>query len=141
MELRITGAGNAGAAGGPQGDLFVRLQVEESDRFERRGQDLFTVLDVTVAQAALGARLTVEGLDGAEPVKVEAGTDPARSPKLKGKGIPNVQRRGRGDLFVTVHVVDAARPARRRSAGSSNGSPSSAARTTTGPARCADPSY
>ena len=104
MELRITGAGNAGAAGGPQGDLFVRLQVEESDRFERRGQDLFTVLDVTVAQAALGAKLTVEGLDGAEPVKVEAGTDSGTILKLKGKGIPNVQRRGRGDLYVTVHV-------------------------------------
>jgi len=105
MELRIGGSGNAGAGGGAPGDLFVRLQVEESDRFERRGQDLFTVLDVTVAQAALGAKLTIEGLDGPEPVKIEAGTDSGTILKMKGKGVPNVQRRGRGDLFVTVHVT------------------------------------
>lgn len=105
MELRITGAGNAGAAGGPAGDLFVRLQVEESPVFERRGQDLMTVLDVTVTQAALGAKLEVSGLDGPEPIKIEPGTESGTVIRLKGRGVPNVQRRGRGDLFVTLHVT------------------------------------
>ena len=105
MELRITGAGNAGVAGGPAGDLFVRLQVEESPTFERRGQDLFTVLDVTVAQAALGAKLEVPGIDGPETIRVDAGTESGTVVRLRGKGVPNVQRRGRGDLFVTLHVT------------------------------------
>ena len=92
------------SAGGPPGDLFVRLEVEESTAFERRGQDLFTVLDVTRRRRRRSARRQVEGLDGAEPVKVEPGTDSGTVVRLKGKGIPNVQRRGRGDLYVTVHV-------------------------------------
>jgi molecular chaperone DnaJ len=105
MELRVSGAGHAGAAGGPAGDLFVRLDVEESPAFERRGQDLFTVLDVSVTQATLGAKLEVEGLDDAEVVEVAPGTESGTVLRLKGKGVPNLQRRGRGDLFVTVHVV------------------------------------
>jgi molecular chaperone DnaJ len=105
MELRVPGAGHAGAAGGGPGDLFVRLVVEDSEVFDRRGQDLFTVLDVTVTQAALGASIRVEGLDGAETVDVAPGTDSGTVVRLKGKGVPNLQRRGRGDLFVTIHVV------------------------------------
>ena len=105
MELRVAGAGHVGVAGGPAGDLFVRLTVEPSGAFERRGQDLFSVLDVTVTQATLGAEVTVAGIDGQEIVRVEPGTESGTVVRLKGKGIPNVNRRGRGDLFVTVHVV------------------------------------
>ncbi|MEX2422284.1 MAG: DnaJ C-terminal domain-containing protein, partial [Actinomycetota bacterium] len=99
------GAGNAGLAGGPSGDLFVRLTVEESPAFDRRGQDLSTVLDVSVTQATLGAKVVIDGLDGEEAVKIEPGTESGTVLRLRGKGIPNVQRRGRGDLFITVHVV------------------------------------
>ena len=105
MELRVGGAGHVGVAGGPPGDLFVRLEVEPSPAFERRNQDLYAVLDVSITQATLGAELTVEGLDGAETITLEPGTASGTIIRLRGKGVPNLQRRGRGDLFVTVHVV------------------------------------
>ena len=105
MELRAGGDGNAGVAGGPAGDLYVVLQVAPSPTFERRGQDLFTVLDISVTQAALGAELEIEGLDQVEQVKIEAGTESGTVIKLKGRGVPNINRRGRGDIFLTLHVV------------------------------------
>jgi molecular chaperone DnaJ len=105
MELRVGGSGHAGVAGGPPGDLFVRLQVEPSATFERRGQDLYTVLDVSITQATLGGELEIEGLEGPERVGLDPGTESGTIVRLKSKGIPNVNRRGRGDLFVTVHVV------------------------------------
>lgn len=105
MELRVGGNGNAGIAGGPAGELFVGLQVEPSVSFERRGQDLFTVLDISSTQAALGAELRIQALDGEETVRVDAGTESGTVARLKGRGIPNINRRGRGDLYVTLHVV------------------------------------
>jgi molecular chaperone DnaJ len=105
MELRVTGSGHAGVAGGPDGDLYVSISVEPSLAFERRGQDLFTVLDLTMTQAALGVQLDIEGLDATERVAVEPGTESGTVVRLKGKGVPNLNRRGRGDLYVTLHVV------------------------------------
>jgi molecular chaperone DnaJ len=105
MELRVAGSGHAGVAGGPPGDLFVRLDVEPSPAFERRGQDVYTVLDITITQAALGGQIEIAGLDGPELVKLDAGTESGTVVRLRGKGVPNVGRRGRGDLFVTLHVV------------------------------------
>ena len=105
MELRVTANGHSGVAGGSAGDLFVRLEVEPATRFERRGQDLFGVLDITVVQAALGAEVKVAGIDGTETLRVEPGTESGTIVRLKGKGVPNLNRRGRGDLFVTLHVV------------------------------------
>ncbi|HTG48054.1 MAG TPA: molecular chaperone DnaJ [Actinomycetota bacterium] len=105
MELRVAGSGHAGIAGGPAGDLFVRLAVEPSQAFERHGQDVATVLDISVTQAALGAEVRVQALDAEETVKVPAGTESGTVVKLKGKGIPHLNRRGRGDLYVTLHVV------------------------------------
>ena len=105
MELRVAGNGHAGVAGGSAGDLFVRLGVDGSDSFDRRGQNVYTVLDISITQAALGADVRVAGLDGAEVVKVEPGTASGTVVKLRGKGVPNLNRRGRGDLFVTLHVV------------------------------------
>ena len=105
MELRVTGSGHAGVAGGPSGDLYVSLSVEPSLAFDRRGQDLFTVLDITMTQATLGAQIDIEGLDATERITVEPGTESGTVVRLKGKGIPHVNRRGRGDLYVTLHVV------------------------------------
>jgi molecular chaperone DnaJ len=107
MELRVGGNGHAGVAGGPPGDLYVGLSVEEARAFDRRGQDLFTVLDITMTQAALGAELEIESMDGVERVAVEPGTESGTVVRLKGRGVPNVNRRGRGDLYVTLHVVTA----------------------------------
>ncbi|HEY7666914.1 MAG TPA: J domain-containing protein [Actinomycetota bacterium] len=105
MELRIAGAGHAGRGGGPAGDLYVAIHVEPSVAFDRRGQDLFTVLDVPLPTVVLGGEIEIEGLDERERIHVEPGTESGTIVRLKGKGIPNVNRRGRGDLYVTLHVV------------------------------------
>jgi len=105
MELRVAGNGHAGIAGGSSGDLFVRLEVEEATQFDRRGQDLYAVLDITVTQAALGGEVAIAGIDGDERVRIDAGTESGTIVRLKGKGVPNLNRRGRGDLYVTLHVL------------------------------------
>jgi molecular chaperone DnaJ len=105
MELRVAGNGHAGIAGGPAGDLYVGISVEPAEEFDRRGQDLFTVLDISMTQGTLGAELEIEGLDGPERISVEPGTASGTVVRIKGGGVPNVNRRGRGDLYVTLHVV------------------------------------
>lgn len=105
LELRISGAGHAGVAGGPAGDLYLTIAVAEHAVFERRGQDLFATLEVPMVQAALGAELEIDTLDGTERIQVEPGTESGTTYRLRGKGMPNLGRRGRGDLFVTAHVA------------------------------------
>jgi molecular chaperone DnaJ len=105
IELRVAGSGHAGVAGGASGDLFVRIDVEPSLRFERRGQDLYTVLDIPVTRAALGGAVEIETLDDHETLRIDPGTESGTVVRLRGKGVPNLNRRGRGDLFVTLHVV------------------------------------
>ena len=105
MDLRVAGQGNSGTAGGPPGDLIVGVEVEPSDAFERQGQDLHGVLDVTITLATLGGEVEIETLDGPERLGIEAGTESGTVLRLKGKGVPHLQRRGRGDLFVTLHIV------------------------------------
>lgn len=104
MELRIGGGGHAGRAGGSRGDLYVSVRVEPDPVFERHGQDVFAVLEVAMVQAALGAEIEVETLDGRESVEIEPGTTAGTTVRLRGKGIPNLGRRGRGDLFLTIDV-------------------------------------
>jgi molecular chaperone DnaJ len=105
MELRVGASGHAGVSGGPAGELYVSLAVEPSASFERRGQDLLTVLDISATQAALGASILIATLDEEETVRVEPGTESGTVVRLRGRGIPNLNRRGRGDLYVTLHVV------------------------------------
>ncbi len=105
LELRVSGAGNAGVAGGRPGDLYVQVRVAEHPVFERRGQDLFAVLEVPMEQAALGVELEIETLDGPERIRVEPGTPSGTVVRLKGRGLPNLGRRGRGDLFVEIRVL------------------------------------
>lgn len=104
LELRVSGAGHAGPGGGPPGDLYLSIAVEPHAVFERRGQDLFSVLEVPMVQATLGVSLDVDTLDGLETIELEPGTESGSTFRLRGKGMPNLGRRGRGDLFVTVHV-------------------------------------
>lgn len=104
LELRVPGAGHAGVAGGAPGDLYLSIRVQPHPVFERRGQDLFAELDVSMAQAALGVEAEVPTLDGSERVRVEPGTPSGTVLRLRGKGVPNLGRRGRGDLFLTVNV-------------------------------------
>jgi molecular chaperone DnaJ len=105
LELRIAGGGHAGRAGGPPGDLYVALDVQPHPVFERRGQDLFAVLEVPMTQAALGAEVEVPTLDGTEKVKLDAGTGNGQLVRLKGRGVPHLGRKARGDLFLSVHVT------------------------------------
>ena len=103
--LRLAGEGEAGAQGGPAGDLYVVIHVKEHDVFERQGNNLYASVPVTFAQAALGSETTVPTLDGQEPLKVPAGTQTGTVFRMKGHGMPVLGGRGRGDLFVSVTVV------------------------------------
>ena len=104
LELRVQSAGHAGRAGGSPGDLYLSLQVSDDPIFERRGQDVFAVLEVPMVQASLGAQVDVETLDGVERVELGPGTESGTVVRLRGQGVPNLGRRGRGDLFLTIQV-------------------------------------
>lgn len=103
--LRLTGRGAVGPRRGPPGDLYVHLAVRPHDRFARQGYDLVHELHLPVTQAALGAHIPFETLDGTEDFVVPAGTETGRVFRLRGRGVPHVDGRGRGDLLVQV-VVD-----------------------------------
>ncbi|HLH28167.1 MAG TPA: J domain-containing protein, partial [Acidimicrobiales bacterium] len=103
--LRLSGRGPAGPRGGPSGDLYVHLSVHEDPRFSRRGDDLESVVHVAMTQAALGCTQPFESLDGMETLTIPPGTQTGYVVRLKGKGVPHVRGRGRGDLLVHV-VVD-----------------------------------
>jgi molecular chaperone DnaJ len=102
--LRLTSRGAAGPRGGPPGDLYVHLRVAPHERYRRDGDDLVTEVKVSIAQAALGTKLTLPTLDGDEPLVVPAGTQPGREFVLRGRGVPRLQGRGRGDLIAVVVV-------------------------------------
>jgi len=102
--LRLTSRGAAGPHGGPAGDLYVHLRVQPHDRFARDGYDLVAEMPVSFAQAALGTHLELETLDGAEELTVAAGTQSGRELRLRGRGVPHVDGRGRGDLRVVLRV-------------------------------------
>ncbi len=103
--LRVTGEGEAGVNGGPSGDLFIVLHIAAHENFERQGADLYAAVPVTFAQAALGAEIQINTLDGEEELKVPAGTQTGTVFRIKGQGMPNLGSRGKGDLFVAVTLV------------------------------------
>jgi len=102
--LKITGRGSAGPRGGPPGDLYVHIRVRPDERFLRQGNDLVHVLHVPMTQAALGAHIRYETLDGVEDLVIPKGTQSGRVFRLRGRGVPDVNGRGRGDLLVQVAV-------------------------------------
>lgn len=103
--LRLSGRGAAGPRGGARGDLYVLLRVAAHDRFRREGDDLIEELWIPMTQAALGARFEYTTLDGDEELVIPAGTRTGEEFRLRGRGVPRLNRRGRGDLVVRV-VVD-----------------------------------
>jgi molecular chaperone DnaJ len=105
QRVRLSGRGHAGERGGPAGDLYVLVQVQEDDRFVRDGNDLVSVIDVPAPLAALGTTLSVPTLDGEEEVRIEAGTQPGEVITLAGQGMPSLRRGRRGDQRVLVNVV------------------------------------
>ncbi len=106
QRIRLSGHGHAGEAGAQSGDLYVLVNVAEDERFVRDGDDLVTVVDVPATVAALGARISVPTLDGAQEVGLDAGTQPGETITLRGQGMPVLRRPGRrGDLRAIVNVV------------------------------------
>ena len=103
--LRVSGEGEAGTQGGATGDLYVVIHVAEHEQFERQGSNLYEAVPITFAQAALGADLMVKTLDGETELNVPKGTQTGTVFRLRGKGMPALGGRGRGDLFVSVTVI------------------------------------
>ena len=102
--LRLTRRGAVGPRGGAPGDLYVHLRVASHDRFVRDGDHLLCEVPISIAQAALGTHVTLETLDGDEPLQVPAGTQPGRQFVLRGRGVTRLQGRGRGDLIAVIRV-------------------------------------
>ena len=104
--VRVAGRGNAGQMGGPPGDLYFIINVEPHPFFERRGDDLYTVVPVTVPEASLGAKVEVPTIDGRAQVRIPPGTDSGKKLRLREKGAPSVRKPGkRGDQIVEVQIV------------------------------------
>jgi molecular chaperone DnaJ len=102
--IRYSGEGEAGRFSGPAGDLYVVLDVKPHKFFERDGDDLHCVIPISFPQAALGAELSLETLDGIETIKVPEGTQSGKEIRLRGKGVPHLNSHGKGDLIVEVRV-------------------------------------
>ncbi len=103
--LKLLGEGGAGSKGGPRGDLYVVIQVKEHPFFQRRGNDIYCQMPTTIAQAALGADLEIETLEGKEKISVSEGTQSGDLLYLKGKGVPHLNGYGRGDQIIELIVV------------------------------------
>jgi len=102
--IRFSGLGEAGAHGGPPGDLYVVLHVKEHPFFEREGNDLHCVIPISFGQAALGTEIRVPTLEGEHTLKVPDGTQSGSTMRIRGKGVPVLNGHGKGDLFVEVRV-------------------------------------
>lgn len=106
QRIRLGGEGHAGTPGGRAGDAYVEVHVRHDDRFVREGNDVYTTVDLTITQAALGATVQVPTLEGETEVTFEPGTQPGEVRVLRGRGLPVLQGFGRGSqrLFVNVTV-------------------------------------
>jgi len=102
--LRLTRRGAAGPRGGAPGDLYVHLRVRPHERYHRIDDDLVTEVPISIAQAALGTKVLLETLDGDEDLVIPPGTQPGHEFVLRGRGVPRLQGRGRGDLRAIVRV-------------------------------------
>jgi molecular chaperone DnaJ len=103
--VRITGQGEGGLRGGPSGDLYVVVHVQEHDTFVREGADLHVENEISALLAALGTEVEVPTLDAHEKVQVPAGTQPGDTITLRSKGLARLRRGGKGDLVVHFRVI------------------------------------
>src|ERR671937_2025501 len=105
QRIRLSGEGHAGLLGGRAGDVYVLVHVKPDPRFVREGNDVYTTVDLTITQAALGATLPVPTLEGDVELTFEPGTQPGEVRVLRGRGLPVLQGFGRGNQRVLVNVV------------------------------------
>ena len=103
--VRVPGKGNAGVSGGPPGDLYIVTDVEPHPLFERKGDNIYIKVPVTVSEAALGAKAEIPTLDGPSTIRIPPGTQSGQKLRLRGKGAPSLRSNARGDLFAEVQVV------------------------------------
>ena len=105
QRIRVTGQGHAGVLGGRPGDAYVQVRVREDDRFVREGNDIFSQVNLTIVEAALGTTVTVDTLGGPVDLAFDAGTQPGDVRVLRGKGMPVLQGFGSGDHRILVNVT------------------------------------
>ncbi len=105
QRIRLSGEGHSGSFGGRAGDLYVLVRVKPDPRFVREGNDIFSTVDLTITQAALGASVAVPTLEGDAELSFEPGTQPGAVRVLRGRGMPVLQGFGRGDHRVLVSVA------------------------------------
>lgn len=104
--VRVPGKGNAGIQGGPPGDLYIVTEVDHHPVFERKGDNVYVKLPVTITEAALGAKVEVPTIDGLSTIKIPPGTQSGQKLRLRGKGTPSLRESDlRGDEFVEVQVM------------------------------------
>jgi molecular chaperone DnaJ len=105
QRIRLSGEGHVGSLGGPAGDVYVRVRVKPDRRFVREGDDIYSTIDLTITDAALGTTRTIETLAGPAELTLPPGTQPGEVRVLPGRGMPVLQGYGRGDHRVLVNVV------------------------------------
>jgi molecular chaperone DnaJ len=105
QQIRISGEGHAGGGGARAGDVYVQVHIKPDPRFVREGDDIFSTVDLTITEAALGAVVTVPTLDGEHELEFSEGTQPGEIRVLRGRGMPVLQGFGRGDQRVLVNVA------------------------------------
>jgi len=104
QRIRLTGEGHAGEPGARAGDAYVQVRIRDDERFVREGNDVFSQVNLTVVDAALGTKVTVDTLYGTEEIEFDPGTQPGEVRVLRGKGMPVLQGFGRGDQRILVNV-------------------------------------
>jgi molecular chaperone DnaJ len=103
--VRVPGKGNAGTMGAPPGDLYLLVEVKPHPFFERRGNDLYTKVPVTVSEATLGAKVEVPTIDGRSLVRIPPATNSGSTLRLREKGVPSARNGARGDQYVEIQVI------------------------------------
>lgn len=103
--VRVPGKGNAGTMGAPAGDLYLLVEVRPHPFFERRGNDLYTKVPVTVSEATLGAKVEVPTIDGRSLVRIPPATNSGSTLRLREKGVPSARNGARGDQYVEIQVI------------------------------------
>lgn len=102
--VRVPGKGNAGVNGGPSGDLYILTDVESHPFFERKGDNIYVKVPITVAEASLGTKVEVPTIDGPTTIRIPPGTQGGQKLRIRGKGTPSLRANQRGDQFVEIDI-------------------------------------